>query len=794
MSPRLRTRSFLIAGAFLLAWMAGGGRPPVPTELPSIADREALRPAPARRDSDDRGEREGLERELLEQWLESRHRAAPGVDWRAIEEANLQANLAFAAARPGPKPVWRERGPWNQTGSTAVTAVAPDGKTLLLATSQGGIFSGVPGAPKWNRRTDSLSGFVRGFTVSVRPEVWAVAVASLGDGRVYASRNRGIGWTPSKGLPSLSSVFEMIQDGDRRTVYLLARTHASAGNLPILARSRDGGASFDVVYTGDSPERPGMWTSRTTAGPLYLLARGRLSVSTDKGSRFEPLAVVNEASRFALLRGSEAGGPTLYAAVGPGITPQTLYASEDGGRSWEERFRFPGSAPFHLLFGGAFAASIRDPAVVLYGGIDGWRSTDGGRNFEPINSWRDYYDHPADRLHADINGLHFALYRGQEVLFLSTDGGTYQSLDGGATVRNLTEIGLPIGQFYATWSSDSDPDLFLAGSQDQGLQLSISPGRGAKPGAPLFNEQVISGDYGNLTAASHDLTDVFAIYPTIPPNPGQLVLFEPRAAGSPASLVLADQPPMAKAGFYAASAADPDDPAVVYLAGDYIWKLRHRGGNNFSQERLPQNFLGDGSDYVSSLAIAPADHSYWYAATFLGRLWYSRDHGATWTQSDTTRESLPFTTTSSLLVATDDPFTCFAGGSGYGSPPVLVTRDGGATWSPLTQGLPSTLVWALAFDNSTSQTLYAATERGRSSSMPQQGSGGACSAVEPRWAGTTASKGSRRRASCASAPSRAVSGTTCFPAAADHPIPPFHPPLHFRGERYDFSHSKRRSP
>lgn len=721
MSLRLKTRSpatlrrvVLAAGALLLALAAGGPRPPVPAppipaQLTSIADRPpAHGPAPVRRE--DEGEREGLERELLERWLDSRHRAAPGVDWRAIEAANLEANLAFAAARRGPQPVWRERGPMNQTGATAVAALAPDGKTLLLATSQGGIFSGAPGTPGWKRRTDSLSGFVRGFTVSVRPEVWAVAVSSLGDGRVYASRNRGAGWAPARGLPPLSTVFEMIQDGDRRTVYLLARTQAPGGGLPILARSRDGGVSFTVVYTGDSPERPGIWTSRTASGPLYLLARGHLLVSTDKGSRFEPLGVVDEASRYSLLRGSEAGGPTLYAAVGPGLTPQTLYASEDGGRSWEERSRFP--APFHLLFGGALAASIRDPAVVLYGGVDGWRSTDGGRTFERINSWQDYYDRTADRLHADINGLHFVLYRGQEVLFLSTDGGTYESLDGGATVRNLTQVGLPNGQFYATWSSDSDPDLFLAGSQDQGLQLSISPGRGARAGAPLFNQQVISGDYGNLTSASHDLTDVFAIYPTIPPNPGKLVLFEPRAAGGVSSAVLADQPPMAKAGFYAAAAADPDDPAAVYVAGDYIWKLRHRGGADFSQERLPQNFSGNGSDYVASLAIAPADSSYWYAATFLGGLWYSRDHGATWTQSDTTRTAPPYTTTSSLLVATDDPFTCFAGGSGYGSPPVLVTRDGGATWSPFANGMPSTLVWSLAFDSPTSQTLYAATEAG----------------------------------------------------------------------------------
>lgn len=101
MPLRLRIRSFLAAGALLLALMAGGGRPYVPSQPDSITGRELLRPAPVRRESEDRGEREGLERELLEQWLESRHRTAPGVDWRAIEEeeANLRSPRGAAPSR-----------------------------------------------------------------------------------------------------------------------------------------------------------------------------------------------------------------------------------------------------------------------------------------------------------------------------------------------------------------------------------------------------------------------------------------------------------------------------------------------------------------------------------------------------------------------------------------------------------------------------------------------------------------------------------------------------------------------
>ncbi|HEX2645269.1 MAG TPA: hypothetical protein VHU81_19890 [Thermoanaerobaculia bacterium] len=695
----------LATSALLLGLTAGHERS---SFTPRISPRFAPLPAPAHGDEEGR---EIGEREYLAHWLESRHRTAPGVDWRAIEEKNLLANLALAASRPGPRPVWRERGPFNVTGSTVATIVATDGKTLMLATSQGGVFSGVPGTLVWKRLADGLGGYVRGFTVSARPEVWAAAVVSRENGaQVYASRNRGVAWAPARGLPPLSSVYEMLQDGDRRTVYLLARLGEDAGFAPILARSRDGGLSFAVVLTGDGSERPGIWTSRTARGPLYLLFHGRLEISTDQGSTFEPVSVLDETVRYAILRGSEAGGPTLYAAVGTSGAPQNLYASEDGGQTWERRFRFEDPATIASLFGGALAASIQDPNLVLFGGVEAWRSTDGGRSFERPSSWRDYYGRPADRLHADINGLHFSLYRGQEVLFLSTDGGTYQSLDGGSTVQNLTAVGLPIGQFYSTWSSDSDPNLYLAGSQDQGLQLSLPPGRGARPGSPLFHDQLISGDYGNLTAASHDMSDVFAIYPTFPPNPGGVVLFGP--GGDGLILVYGDQPTMTRSGFYAAAVADPDDPSSLYVAGDSIWKLRHRGDGTFAQERLPQSFSVGGSDYLISLAIAPSDHDIWYAGTFLGRLWYSRDHGRTWTESETTRTALPFTSNSALLVATDDPFTCYAGGSGYGSPPVLVTRDGGATWEPLDRGLPSTLVWSLAFDNPTRQRLYAATEAG----------------------------------------------------------------------------------
>jgi hypothetical protein len=717
-----------IVAPLLLALAAGGAprtqRPAAPLRTLRVqGHRLAAHLPPARGDDDGDGDRgmEGSHRERLARWIASRHRAAPGYDWQAIEAANLQASLARVAAldaasdaaatdkkAPAAKPVWHERGPVNQTGATALVALRPDNRTLLVMTSQGGVFSGTPGVRAWKRVTDSLNGYARGFLVSPKPEIWVAAVSGLTGAQVYATRNRGATWTAAQGLPPLYTAFEMVQEGgDPRTIYLVGVT-AQGGYSSILARSRDGGLTFSVVWTGTGYERPGLWTSRTAAGPLYLLTHGQLLVSSDHGGSFSPLGQVAASQHFAVLRGSEAGAPTLYAAMGTQNVADTLYASDDGGLTWQSRFSLTGTNyyAFDALYTGALAVSAQDPQLVLFGNEDGFRSTDGGRTFDRINVWSDYYGSPSNRLHADINGTQFLTYGGHEVLLLSTDGGTYLSKDGGADVQNITETGLPSGQFYSTWSSAANPDLFLAGAQDQGLQLSV-PVRG-RAGAALSNAQLISGDYNGLTAATHDLGNVFALYPTSAAAAGLLIL----ANGNDGSLVTALLPPLTSTGFFATSAADPDDPETVYIAGDHIWKVQHQGGDVFQQTELPQSFTAGGDDYVTALAIAPSDHSVWYATTFLGRLWFSRDRGNSWTESDTTRSQAPTGSNSALAVAAGDPLTCYAGGSGYGNLPLWVTHDGGVTWAGLANGLPSTTVWALAFDGSASPGLYAGTESG----------------------------------------------------------------------------------
>jgi hypothetical protein len=656
-------------------------------------------PRPTSGDEEKGGE--GDERARLLRWIESRHRAAPGVDWRAIEAANREAALARLEAKAGgPKPVWHERGPVNMAGATSATAVRPDGKTLLIGSVLGGVFSGVPGAQVWAPLNDSFGRvYLKGLVVAPAPEAWVAAAEAGLDSAVYVSRNHGATWTRAKGLADLVEIDEMIQDGgDRRTVYLLAETENATAARRILARSRDGGLTFRVVQSWSVDEQPGIWTSRTGAGPLYLMMDGQLQASTDHGDSFSPRGqAIDPRLNVAYLRGSEAGAPTFYAVVGQGYYATDLYASDDGGLTWEKRFAF-GSSPVNR---NSLAVSITNPDLILYGFVNAMRSADGGRSFAAINDWTEYYDQPASKLHADVRALDFFLYRGRETLFLGTDGGTYQSTDGGATVANLTLNGLGNAELYSTWSSATNPDGFVAGSQDQGFQESLPTG--GRPGAPLGTVQRFGGDYGNLTSATHDLTNVFAVYP------GALFDFAP---GGDTSSVVSVPLPTAVGAFFQATAADPDDPSTVYVGGDHIWRMTYEGRDGFAESQLPQSFSSGEGDYVVALAIAPSDHRVWYAATAGGHLWSSRDHGSSWSVSATAEPVIRYQAFTTLQVSPVDPLTCFAGGSGYSASSVLVTHDGGGYWSPLTKGLPQTLVWAFAFDGTAAHTLYAATDAG----------------------------------------------------------------------------------
>ncbi len=606
---------------------------------------------------------------------------------------------AGAATVPG---TWSGRGSTNQAGRTQVVAVSADGQSLLVGTGGGNIFGGSPQAG-WQPRADSLdlgstALGVRSLVVAPgNPEVWLAAGYY---GSVEFSIDGGATWSLSAGIGGLGSIFRVARDGGNpRTVYVLAGLYNGTAQI---FRSTDGGQSFTGLATlplagnDGGPIAPGadLWTSRTASGPLYvMLPTGQLLRSTDQGATFAPLGAAGPgSSNMAVLAGSEAGAPTLYALLGNDFGSWVLYGSDDGGKSWSQRYAVSKSNIWYSG-NGRMATSRSNPKLVLFGGVLLYRSTDGGRTFQQAPS--DYPQNPRTQLHVDVDGLDTLVWQGRETLFVNTDGGTYMSGDGGASYQNISLQQFPDSQYYSTYSSPQNPDLILAGAQDQGLQLS-HPAAGQ-----MAFDQVFGGDFGALTSSSGQFKDVFfAGFSAIG--------YAPDASQVGANTIFISMPPFTgRFGLFSVLLADPEDPTSVYAAGDHIYHILHADqGGDAPQVRLPQDFTNGGNDFIAALAISPADKNYWYAVTIDGVFWSSHDHGVTWQTS-----SAGSTSGRSLLASAQDPNTCYAG-TGFADDPVVMTTDGGASWTSISNGLPSTQVWALAFDDPAKGNLYAATDDG----------------------------------------------------------------------------------
>jgi len=654
------------------------------------------RPAPTEHMLDEEAEERNSS--LRRAWMESMHRAAPGTDWRALERRNGEAQrdkrnqLAAMAAVASH---WTERGSRNQAGNTMSAFPAPDGGALYIGSALGGTWRGPPDGSAWEPIGDNTWGgaaFLAVVPGALPGDPDAVLRATEG-GVVDVTRDEGLTWTVPAGLANCDGVRRVLvtEDGTH-TIFVFA--HADAGPLQGkkwgVWRSTDGAQSFDdVLLTGTFPGD--LWITRTGPTVLYAARSAKLQTSVDLGDTWSDVGPM-AASGDAELTGSEAGAPRLWAVLQVGGSP-TLYRSDDAGANWT-------SLGALSDYWGALNASIGNADLFCYGGVELFKTVDGGGSFVKQNGWGDYYGDPAGKLHADIMGVDvYPDGAGGEAFYVNTHGGTYRSTDGLATVGNLSLAGLGVSQYYTTLSSASNPLHVVAGAQDQGYQWTDEP--------PLADglidfDQIISGDYGHATSGDGSHQYVYSVYPGF-------VLIH-KGEDNP-KLYTADFPAGGTYGWLPTIVADPDDNTRFFFCANKLYRYNKAtplGTTWVSSQWSTFDFGANPGEYLTGLAFSPPDHQRAYAVTSWGRLFFSTDKGVTWTQGSGSSPDEHYFYGNALVASRLDPDTAFVGGSGYSGPAVYRTLDGGLSWSPFGAGLPPTLVYSLA--EAPDGTLFAGTE------------------------------------------------------------------------------------
>ena len=312
-------------------------------------------------------------------------------------------------------------------------------------------------------------------------------------GGIWKSTDNGVNWTLLPGTQNFWNVSRILCDA-AGNVYV-----ATVGSGSGIQRSTDGGAT----WTNITPTVPTGITTRVTemrlssTGRLHIVC-GYLNSSAAATGHFftDAPATVLEDGWVAPLTPYPTQfnveltvvGNTLYAlpSNASDLTP-FVYKSTDGGLNWIMLTQNLGGATEPSInigqgwFDLAIGADPTNPNIVIAGGLNFFRSENGGTNWTQTTRW---VGNSLNYVHADH---HTVVWNGTQVL-VGTDGGIFYSDNNGVSFVDKN-IGVRTKQFYACAIHPTQTNYFLAGSQDNGTHQFSAPGLGA-------SVEILGGDGG----------------------------------------------------------------------------------------------------------------------------------------------------------------------------------------------------------------------------------------------------------------------------------------------------------
>ena len=373
-----------------------------------------------------------------------------------------------------------------------------------------------------------------------------------------------------------------------------------------------------------------------------------------------------------------------------------------------------------------------DPDLVWAGGVDLFRSDDGGRNWGLASYWfAKYPTRYPSYVHADQHAIVFHPdYDGVSVrtMFSATDGGIFRTdnpngyiglteaaiCDPGHSAVEFSDLnhGFGITQFYHGAPYPSG-DGYLAGTQDNGTLLGFDQwGRDGWIG--------VAGGDGGYSAV--DPTDIRNLYVE-----SQWLGFMRSTDGGHnfEDAVAGITEDFRNFLFITPFVMDPNNSARLWTGGRRLWRTDNR-----AQEWTAASSINLGSAQVSALAVAPGNSDFVVVGTTDGFIYRSDaalDAGSN-TVWQNSRPRVGFV--SSLAFDPSTPGVVYATYAGFGGPHVWRSGDGAVTWESIdgtgATAIPDIPVHSIVVDPSNPGHLFLGTDLGVMTSI----NGGRTWAVE----------------------------------------------------------------
>jgi len=594
---------------------------------------------------------------------------------------------------------WTELGPSTSPGGYAglgrlnCVRVNPANPTeIWVGSGGGGLWKSTDSGLTWATTTDELP--TLGVTdIAFDPIDPTIMYIATGDGDAGDTYSIGVLKSTDAGATWQTTGLTWITSSSTLLNRLLIRpddpnTLIAAGSG--IHKSTDGGVSWVQTSSSrifDLEFKPG--------NPNILYASGNLSNglrSTDGGSTWTGMANgFPTAGRRIALGVTIANPEYVYALVSSASSGfYGVYRSTDGGDSWTLRSNSPNLLGWNFdgSDGGgqgwydlAIAVSPVNAEEIYTGGVNVWKSTNGGASLSWTISTM-WYNYPGiENIHADQHDLYFV--PGTTTLYGGNDGGIYRTTDGGEDWVWIG-TGLKITQFYRLGVSQTDADRVLAGAQDNGTKLVNNA---------VWSDHIGGDGMESLIDYSNELTMYATLYY------GDLF----RTTNGGVSWQDANGNITESGGWITPYVIDPEDPATLYGGYSHIWKTTNKG---VTWSIISNIAVGS----CSILEVAPSKSDMLYGGTG-STIYRTTDGGATnWIAI--TRPAGAGTITD-LAIHQNDPDHIWVTSSGFtAGQKVYESFDAGATWTNISTTLPNVPVNCIVYQNNTADRIYVGTDIG----------------------------------------------------------------------------------
>ena len=705
--------------------------------------RQALRAAQAR-DDDGRIPPNALGRALEE--LRAL-RAAPAGRPRVAglpTERTVQPRALIATSLAGlTQDQWEWLGPGNVGGRTRSILVHPtQPERIWVGSVGGGIWHTTDGGGHWEPVDDFMANLAVSCMAmdSRHPDV---IYAGTGEGFFNLDAVRGAGiFRTVDGVAWKQLAATATEDFTRVNHLAISKsstvllTATGSGLFRSSDKAREAWTKVLDAPIADVKFHP----TRSTRAVAGGLANGEAYYSAN-GGRTWRVATHGPWSGRVELAYSVKNPDVVYASVQ--ATNGEIWRSTDGGRTYQRRATLDGNgdpAPY-LGDQGWYDNAIwcgdpTDENLVVVGGIDLWRSSDGGDTLAEISTWWHPRSVHADQ-HAIVSHPGYDGVGNRTVLF-GNDGGVFAATDikavGGEAeppyVDGWVELvnNYGVTQFYGA-AGNATSGKIVGGAQDNGT-ICFDPANGTEQWTTIFG-----GDGGWCAADPSDPNVFYGEYVflnihrntdggTTDDTQGDRYIsgqFWNPAIGEwawkPVPFRI-DDAMNQRALFIAPFVLDPNEPNRMLAGGLSLWRTDNaKQPNTLTSGPRWSAIKPSAGSNISAVAVAPGDSDVVWVGHANGMVFRTANGTAAqpaWQRVDGAGAKPLQAQRYCTCITVDpaDPGVVYVAFGGYVNGNLWATRDGGATWTNLGTVLPAAPVRAVAVHPRRARLVYIGTEVG----------------------------------------------------------------------------------